>query len=535
MIKKIIIKNFVLIEYTELEFTDNLNILIGETGGGKSLVFRAIGQILGDRAQKSYIRESADKYEIKAIFTNTLDIKEKLIKENIPLMDMVYISRSFDCNGNSKISINGEIINLKRLQQIVSELADVVLQKENNQSLTDEKLLDLLNINPKTYRDYTKDYQKYIKLKQELKLLKQRKLHQEEELLVLEHRLKEFKGFDFNLDYLEIQEKIKTSDQHLEQVKKNQKIVLGVDNAIDALNFPKSLTSDFSERIIDIKEQLEELSYTLNSSLVNDVSEQELNEMRDKLSNAKKLARKFDCEIPKLNQIYEELQQQKEQINSIDIDLLNVENRFEKHQLEISNSWDKCLVQMEKNAKVLCNKANKLFNQVEMPKAKIKFEFNVLTEYTNIGKAQINLLIDANGLNTYGNINEHASGGEFSRTLLILKVLDERNEHKLLMFDEIDTGISGYTAQKMIQLIQKIAQSNQILLITHLAQSAAAANNMYELRKNKGISQAYYVEKENMPKTISKLLSGSEITQEAIEQAKILIKEVQNESNNFSN
>ncbi len=534
MIKHLKINNFVLIESAEFSFTKNLNILIGETGGGKSLVFRAISQILGERAQASYIRKGQNKYEISAVFTNTKEIIDALVEQQIQARDELTITRSFDKNGNSKIVINGELVNLSRLREVTKSIADVVLQKDNNQQLEEQSLFDLLNIDQQNYAQYLEEFEQYQSLKKEHAKLQKQLLNKEEEQLIINHRLKSFAKLDFKIDFANAVTKIQNADDVLANINKYRQISEGVDRAAACLYFAKEIDPEIEEQLYSLKDQLEDLSYKLSGKLASDISENEIEHLKNNVSIARKLSRQFDCEMYHLIDIHENLQQKKLELDSVDIDLVNIENKLSKQKQVLSDAWTELAKQIHLKAEQICTVANKMFKNVEMPKATIKFNFTELEDFSILGKYRINLFIDANGLDKFGDVNEHASGGEFSRLLLILKSLDERNQNRLLMFDEIDTGISGYTAQKMIRLIQKIAKKNQILLITHLAQSAAAANQMYEIEKVDGRSSAKMIHYQQMPQIISKLLSGSEITTEAIRQAQILIEEVQDGSDYFS-
>ncbi len=528
MIKHLKIKNFVLIEEAEFEFSNNLNILIGETGGGKSLVFRAISQLLGQRAQSSYIQKTKEYYEISAVFSNDEHIKKVLLEQGIEIYDNLYISRKYTLNGTNKITVNGELISLNRLKEITSEIADIVLQKENNQAIETAQLFNYLNIDHKVHYTYLENLEEYRQLKKLVYNLQKQKNNQEEELLIINHRLSSFKGIDFKVDFDKATNTIRNAEDAIANLNKYRKISHGIDQALLDLQFEKGIDSDIDERLYEIKDQLENLSFDVSKKLASDISENEINFLKDQLSIAKKLARQFDCELYQLEEIYDNLNATKDGLDSLDIDLVNAENKLSKKSAVMDKLWRDLLAMMQHNANALEAKINSLFVNVEMPKARVKYEFASTDDYNLYGKCEINLLIDANGLGKFGNVNEHASGGEFSRLLLILKTLDKANEKRLLMFDEIDTGISGYTAQKMIKLIQEIANKNQIILITHLAQSAAAADVMYEITKQDGISSSNAITETEMPKVIAKLLSGSEITKEAINQANILIKEVKN-------
>ncbi len=527
MLKEISIKNFVLINEAKLEFTNDLNILIGETGGGKSLVFRAISQLLGQRSQTSYIQKEKDYYEIKGIFTNDSQIITKLEQEKIGVLDNLYITRKLTKKKQLKITVNGEIVSLNRLVNITSSIADIVLQKENNQEIAEEFLVSLMNVEQNVYSSYLNSFAEYKKLKALKRDLEVIRDNQEERLLVINHRIKELEVLK-NIDSPElISQKVKGMESYFQSAKLYNEVISGVDGAINSLIIKNDVDEEISEKIIEIKDELESLSFKMSQKINQDYSEDEYVKLKDDLSKIKKLERRYQMEIRELKNYEDELRLEKDQINSVDIDLENIESKLKKVKVCLEKFDQKLLNEYKVKSKNLCNEINKSFKDVEMKNASVKYDFLKLSDYGIYGSHQVTMVIDANGLNKYENVNLVTSGGEYSRLLLILKVLENNHDGRLLMFDEIDTGISGYAAQKMVKMIQKITKNHQVILITHLAQTAAASDSMFEVSKVNSISSIEKINSMDKASKIANLLSGSEVTTAAIKQANKLIEEVQ--------
>ncbi len=527
MLREISIKNFVLISDAKLKFTNDLNILIGETGGGKSLVFRAISQLLGQRSQTSYIQKGEDYYEIKGIFDNSSEIINRLNSENIDVLDQLYITRKLTKNKQLKITVNGEVVTLNRLINITKSLADIVVQKENNQELSEEYLISLLEINPKIYNNYLVKYHAYQKLIKEKRALERIRDNQEERLLVINHRLGELKAIKDISEPELILQKVKEMEATFAQAKLYEQVLNGVDGAINCLIVKEEITSKINDKIIEVKDELESLSFELAQKVNHEVSENELIKYKNDLSKIKKLERRYQMPINELKNYEAELIYEKSQISSVDIDIENIEGKLKKVKNELEDC-DLILFEAYKiNSEKLCLKINQHFKEVEMKNATVRYDFNKLNDFSIYGSYQVSLLIDANGLNKFENINLVASGGEYSRLLLILKVLENSKSSRLLMFDEIDTGISGYAAQMMVKMVQKIAKNHQVILITHLAQTAAASDVLFEVKKVNSKSSIHQVELAKKADTIANLLSGTEVTAAAIKQANKLIEEVQ--------
>ncbi len=527
MLEKIKIKNFVLIEDAELNFSNNLNILIGETGGGKSLVFRAISQLFGNRGQKKYIKEGQTSYEISAVFSNNQEIVKKLERDEIEVMDKLYITRKFNHKSQNRITVNGEIVSLSRLEELMRNLAEITMQNEYRK-ITIEDYLRLFNPEKKIVQSYKEILHEYKELELQKNKLEKLNDNVEEETLIVKHRLNELKIVNEIIDPEELQLKIINITKQIENYSIYQSTNEIVTRMHSMVEINRDLPEVIAERLYGIKEELANLSFDLSNQLETQISETEFNEMQNQFSDYKRIERKYGKSYNELKFYFQELEARYEKISSLDMDISIVDNKLQKMKSELEIAADKYSAELKMKAKKAEQEIQNMLKAVGLEQAKVKFNFKELTTYRITGKEEIKLLIDVNNQHNYGDINTTLSGGEFARLLLILKVINPVNDNRvLLLFDEIDTGISGEVAQKIAKLIKSLSEKNQIILITHLAQTAASSKKLFKISKTDGISKVQELKASEHYLEIAKLLSGSEVTNEAKIQAKKLIKEVE--------
>ncbi len=526
MLEQITIKNFVLIEDATLNFNQNLNILIGETGGGKSLVFRAISQLFGGRGQKKYIKQEANAYEISAVFTNNKLIEKKLHEQEIEIMDKLYVKRKFNQHSQNRITVNGEIISLNRLSELMEDLAEFTMQNEHRK-LTTEDYLSLLNPEANlliNYQNELREYQRLIEQEKTLTLLHD---NVEEETLLTKHRLQELKLLEEITDPDLLQEEVITMSNQISNItiyqETNQMIHTLQHNLVINGKLPETLLS----KLYAIEEELAEISYDLSTTLDTQISEAEFNKIQELYSNYKRIERKYNLDFNELQDYYQQLLIKQEQLSSVELDLELIKQKVEKQTNKLEDVAKTLATDIKEKANQFILELTPMLNAVGLEKALIKFEFIRLKHYRMSGMEEIKLVIDVNNKNYFGDINTTLSGGEFARILLLLKVINPQKDNRvLLLFDEIDTGISGNVAQKIAKLIKKLSRDNQIILITHLAQTAASGDKLFKITKNDGISSVNTLQSEEHYLEIAKLLSGSEVTKAAKEQAQKLIEEV---------
>lgn len=526
MLEQITIKNFVLIEDATLNFNQNLNILIGETGGGKSLVFRAISQLFGGRGQKKYIKQEANAYEISAIFSNNEVITQKLQAQDIEIMDKLYVTRKFNQHSQNRITVNGEIISLNRLTELMHDLAEFTMQNEHRK-LTNDDYLNLLNPEAKLLNDYQKELRQYQKLIEEEKALIILQDNVEEETLVTKHRLQELKLLEEITNPDLLQQEVSMMSNQLNNIniyqETNQMIQTLQHNLVIDGKLPEAILA----KLYTIEEELAEISYSLTTTLDSQISETEFNKMQELYSSYKRIERKYNLNFDELQNYYQELLTKQEQLSSVELDLVLIQQKVEKQTNKLEKVAMALATEMKAKAKQFILELTPMLSAVGLEKALIKFEFKRLKQYRMTGMDEIKLVIDVNNKNYFGDINTTLSGGEFARILLLLKVINPQNDDRvLLLFDEIDTGISGKVAQKIAKLIKKLSRNNQIILITHLAQTAASGDKLFKIIKNDGISSVNTLNPKEHYLEIAKLLSGSEVTKAAKEQAQKLIEEV---------
>ncbi len=526
MLEKIKIKNFVLIEEAELNFSNDLNILIGETGGGKSLVFRAISQIFGKRAQKSYIKEGEDAYEISAELTNSNTIVKRLEEEDIPVLDKLYVKRKFNRNSQNKIVVNGEIVSLTRLEKIMQGIAEITMQNEY-QKVTSADYFTLFNPSTSIHQQYLNDLEIFESTQTKYLELEALKDNAEEEALINNHRIKELQIVKEISDPEELQLQIADFTNKMQHLEVYQSTNMMVEKMQETLEIDRNLSGSIAEQLYEIQEKLSDVSFMLSSQLNSEISEADFNQMQEQFSAYKRIERKYNLDFMQFKDYLTELELKQEQLSSLDLDLTLSSEKMNAAKIKLEKSAEKLSQELKQSATNTQKQITKMLTAVGLEQAKIKFEFRELTNYRKTGKDEIKLLIDVNKQNSFGDVNTTLSGGEFARLLLVLKVLKpEKVESSLLLFDEIDTGISGQVAQKIAKLIKSLSEQNQIILITHLAQTAASSDKLFKVSKINGVSKSQELTIDEHYLEIAKLLSGSQVTTEAKAQAKKLIEEV---------
>ncbi len=526
MLEQITIKNFVLIEDATLNFNQNLNILIGETGGGKSLVFRAISQLFGGRGQKKYIKQEANAYEISAVFSNNKIIIEKLAEQEIEIMDKLYVKRKFNHHSQNRITVNGEIVSLNRLTELMEDLAEFTMQNEHRK-LTTEDYVELLNPEVKLLQNYQKELREYQRLIEEEKTLALLQDNVEEETLVTKHRLQELKLLEEINDPEVLQQEVSAMSNQLNNINIYQEANQMIQKLQHNLVIDGKLPEAILTKLYVIEEELAELSYSLTTTLDTQISETEFNKMQELYSSYKRIERKYNLDFKQLQDYYQELLTKQEQLSSVELDLELIQQKVKKQTDKLEEIAIILATEIKEKANQFILELTPMLSAVGLEKATIKFAFKHLKQYRMTGSEEIKLMIDVNNKNYFGDINTTLSGGEFARILLLLKVINpQKDDRVLLLFDEIDTGISGNVAQKIAKLIKKLSRENQIILITHLAQTAASGDKLFKIIKTDGISSVDTLNPEEHYLEIAKLLSGSEVTKAAKEQAQKLIEEV---------
>ncbi len=494
MITTLHIKNIGIIEELTIDLNKGLNVLTGETGAGKTLIIDSLSILSGGRFSKEMIRKGENNSYVEACIylpNNSSSIDENII-----------VSREINSNGRNLCKINGRMVTVNELKEFMSKIIEIHGQNDNQTLLDNKYHLKYLDgyignkLNQK--QEYQNYYNAYLELEKKLKenygddKERQRKVdllkYQYEE--IKQAKLKEGEEED-----LEDRKKIIVNAEKIADNLKEADNALG-NNAIDAI----SIAIRALEKIEDIDSQYKETANNLKSSyyelqeIAREISskredtnfdEEERNIIEERLDIIHDLKRKYGNTISEILQYKQEIKQEIEHIENLE----EYTNKLKKEKKEIEKNMDILAEKIheirEKEAQELSNKINQELKELEMKNAKIHVRVEKQEEYNKEGKDNVAFYIQTNLGEDEKELSKIASGGEISRTMLgIKKVLADTDEVPILIFDEIDTGISGKAANSVAQKLAHIAKKHQVLCISHLPNIAAMADNNYFISKN---------------------------------------------------
>lgn len=494
MITTLHIKNIGIIEELTIDLNKGLNVLTGETGAGKTLIIDSLSILSGGRFSKEMIRKGENNSYVEACIylpNNSSSIDENII-----------VSREINSNGRNLCKINGRMVTVNELKEFMSKIIEIHGQNDNQTLLDNKYHLKYLDgyignkLNQK--QEYQNYYNAYLELEKKLKenygddKERQRKLdllkYQYEE--IKQAKLKEGEEED-----LEDRKKIIVNAEKIADNLKEADNALG-NNAIDAI----SIAIRALEKIEDIDSQYKETANNLKSSyyelqeIAREISskredtnfdEEERKIIEERLDIIHDLKRKYGNTISEILQYKQEIKQEIEHIENLE----EYTNKLKKEKKEIEKNMDILAEKIheirEKEAQELSNKINQELKELEMKNAKIHVRVEKQEEYNKEGKDNVAFYIQTNLGEDEKELSKIASGGEISRTMLgIKKVLADTDEVPILIFDEIDTGISGKAANSVAQKLAHIAKKHQVLCISHLPNIAAMADNNYFISKN---------------------------------------------------
>ena len=548
MIQKLYIKNYALIDAMEINFQHGFSVITGETGAGKSILLGALSLLLGQRADGKAIRQGEQKCIIEACFSFSKGSLENFFRQN----DLDYddqgtciVRREIQSNGKSRAFVNDTPVSLTILKALSSQLIDIHSQ-HRNLFLADASfqlnVVDIIAAHSDLLARYGNEYTLYQNTSKELIRLKEAALKQDEEadyLTFQYNQLKEAGLYDKEQEDLEQEQ---ASLSHAEEIKnilyKTDQIMVGENiSVLSALNDALHLLSDISSYL----PQGEEWYERLNSNLI------DLKDLTDELSNQQE---RIEYNPQRLETVNERLDliyslQKKHRVNTVE-ELLEIEKRLE-NQLQANDSLKEQIEeteqllqaayrQVEATGQQLSANRKKVIPRIEkqmiemlkelgMPN--IRFEIKITPHaYDNTGGDSILFLFSANKNATLQPVSDIASGGEIARVMLTLKALiADAISLPTIIFDEIDTGVSGEIAGKMARIMQKMGRTMQVITITHLPQIASKGVVHYKVYKEDNANSTITHIRQLTPKRVmintAKKLTISEILPPYIRRTKI--------------
>ena len=565
MIEKLFIKNYLIIKEAEINFSSGLNILTGETGAGKSIILDALGMILGERADYSLIRKDSDKMIIEGYFDFKDNKRVKALLKGLEIENengYIIIRRDLLKKGISRNFINDVPVNISDLRELGNIIIDIHSQNEHQSLLNKETHIGILDQYLKN-EDLLEKYRKsYSDLKESI--------NSYEELLSKKDELAERKEFlEFQLKEINDINPVENEDEdlntELNKMENSEEISTSLISSIDHLyeadiNVIKELSSSIKElkKILKFDTSLEENIKILEESLVNvqevstslisyneniNFDAERIEQIRDRLGNLNFLKKKYRLSV---NDIIEKAKEIGKELNiaeNFDYETEQAANKIKDKRADTYKIAKEISDIRKKKSKELEKNITSILKEVGLESAEFKVNFesyksaeeNLFTEnklqLTSTGFDDIEFFIKTNKGSDFSPLKKSASGGEISRVMLAIKsVLSDSDEIEILVFDEIDAGISGKTADKVGKVLRKLSKSHQIISITHLPQIASQSDSHYFVSKKDSnketIAEIKQLNEEEKILEVAKLLSGDKVTDAGITGAKELISAV---------
>ncbi|MBR5154758.1 MAG: DNA repair protein RecN [Alphaproteobacteria bacterium] len=551
MLKSLSIKNVVLIESLDIDFSKGLTVLSGETGAGKSILLDSLGLLLGCRAESSLIRVGADKLSVTGVFEieKTNKIFEIAKKYTLDIEDDIIIKRTITSDGKNKILFNDQPITLKLLKELSQNLIEIHGQHDNQGLLNQEYHCSILDEygNYPTKLDSVK--QAYHQYKHALKELKTKEEHfnfikTEEENLT--HWIKELekvspeKGEEEELKNK--RNELMNAEKIIDKLNTAYSNLNGNISVIDCLTKARNAISKANEivngKYQEIEESIENSLYSLNDVLSqieacsNDVSlnTNDIDNIETRLFLLRDLAKKHQTDIDSLPEKLEELKRDLNNIQYGEEEIKELRQKAQLYKEEYQNKAQELSLLRNKVAKTLDKNITQELPPLKMEKARFETSITQKTEehWTETGCDDVCFKVSTNPNTPLGPLSKIASGGELSRFMLALKVnLAQNSNEETLIFDEIDTGIGGATAEAVGERLSRLSKKEQVFVVTHSPQVASFSREHFKVEKKttNNITTTYLTKLDANGKLeeISRMLAGETITKEARAAASVLI------------
>ena len=527
MISTLHIKNIGIIDEILIDFSKGLNILTGETGAGKTLIIDALGIVSGGRFSKEMIRKGENHSFVEVSIY--LPDNPKSIDNNI------IISREIFDNGRNTCKINGRLVTVNELKEFMKNIINIHGQNDNQNLLNKENHIKYLDkflgkefLNKKL--NYTRLYNEYVSINKELKENYGDEKEKQRKLDLLYYQLNEIKNANLKMNEDEELEEQKNLIVNAERISKslNEADLQINENALNALSiaikrleriedinvkYQKTLSS-LKSNYYDLQEIAIDLShYNSDSSF----EESEREEIENRIDEINDLKRKYGNTIGEILNYKQEIEEEINKIENVEEKNKKLKSELDNIEIELEKLGKELHKDREEKGIVLAEKINKELTDLEMPNAKFQISINNV----NFNKDRIDeveFMITTNKGEDFKSLIKTASGGEMSRIMLAIKtVLSDIDEVPILIFDEIDTGISGKAGSAVGEKLKTISKKHQVIIVTHLASIAAKGNANYYIYKE--------VE-ENNTKTRIKNLNEQEVLEEIARIASGIVSEI---------
>ncbi|MCY8837039.1 DNA repair protein RecN [Bacillus atrophaeus] len=568
MLAELSIKNFAIIEELTVSFERGLTVLTGETGAGKSIIIDAISLLVGGRGSSEFVRYGETKAELEGLFLleSGHPVFEVCQEQGIDVSDdMIVLRRDINSSGKSVCRVNGKLVTIAALREIGRLLLDIHGQHDNQLLMEDDKHLQLLDKFAGEEADsalhaYREGYQRYMKVLKKLRQLSESEQEMAHRLDLIQFQLDEIEsaGLELNEDDILQEERL--------QISNFEKIYQALQNAYNALRNEQGgldwvgMASSQLDDISDINEPLQKLSESVSNSyyLLEDSTFQmrnmldeleydpeRLNFIETRLNEIKQLKRKYGATVEDILEYASKIEEEIDQIQNRDSHLQTLKQELDSvgkdvaveaaNVSKIRKAWAKKLaVQIQQELKSLYMEKSTFDTEFLIRTASRNEEAPIVNgqpvQLTDQGIDMVKFLISTNTGEPLKPLSKVASGGELSRVMLALKsIFSSQQDVTSIIFDEVDTGVSGRVAQAIAEKIHKVSMGSQVLCITHLPQVAAMADTHLliakESKDGRTTTHVTPLSKQEKVAEIGRMIAGVEVTDLTKRHAKELLKQ----------
>ena len=548
MLSLLHIENIAVIERSDISFDQGFNVLTGETGAGKSIIIDAISAILGERAYRDMIRTGTNKASVRAVFTDVPELS--WFEENgVEYDPETVIQREVHLDGKNVCRVNGSLVSVSILRKLGMQLINIHGQHDSA-TLFDEanhlSFLDAFAANEALRADYGEKYEAVAKLCREIDRMTMDEGEKLRRMETLKYQIKEIEKADLRAG----------EDEELEERRKllqnSEKIADGMNDAVENIygsddtdgaagmlaTAERALAriSRFSDHISGLHERVADLMYQVQdlAEEVRDArddlaySADELEEIEQRLDVIHKLRRKYGVTCVDILGYLEKAKKELDEIEFADDHLEKLKKKLLKAE---KTAWDAALALRENRKQTAVSMSERILtelSQLDMPRVQFSCQFSEL-ELTPNGADAVAFYMSANAGEALKPMSKVASGGELARIMLAMKnVLAERDQVNTLIFDEVDTGVSGRAAQKVAEKLRSVAAHKQVLCVTHLPQLAALANTHLLIAKAEREGRTYTtvtpLDIEGRKKELARIIGGTNITETTLKSAEEMLR-----------
>ena len=550
MLRELSIENLAVIEKASIAFDDKLNVFTGETGAGKSILIGGINAILGGRVSKDIVRAGTEKAVVTGLFDDLPEsVKDKLSDNGFAVDDELLLQRDIHADGKSTARINGRATTVAILRDIASELIDIHGQHDNRLLMDGDnqrEILDSYGKNSGLLSEYATAFKEFSALSRKIKEVSRKKTESLEKAELLRERLEELDRYNFSADEEETVkqkiEELRNAEYISENLYNAQTAISGdddTDGAYSMLEHCKNSVSSLSETIPELDKLAERISDMLvelediREEIVQRIPDEDedtagmLGVLEERLSVILRLQRKYGTDLAQILENSEKWRNELYEIDNGDDIIEELTEKKKEAGEKVKRLATELTNRRKEAADDLAKRISAELTFLDMPDIRLVFDISQ-DKVTLSGMDKVEMLISVNKGEDLKPMSKIASGGELSRIMLAVKnVLAETDKLHTMIFDEIDTGISGRAAAKGGLKLHEAAENRQILCVTHLAQIAAMADTQLLIKKTSDEKRTYTgitkLDFEGRKREIARIISGDENDPISLENAEMLL------------